>query len=126
MKKNYMRIISEIAVFSALAIVLDLIQGPLGDIMFANGGSIGIAMLPILIISYRRGLIPGITCGLIVSLVQMISGIWVYSAETSNGFIQVMAPVIQVSCDYVLAYTLVGLAGVFAKKYVKINKNSNE
>jgi thiamine transporter len=122
MKKNYIRIISEVAMFAALAVALDIIQGPLGDIMFANGGSIGIAMLPILIISYRRGLVSGLACGLIVSLVQMISGIWVFSADTSNGFIQVMAPVIQVSCDYVLAYTLVGLAGVFAKKYMTSDK----
>lgn len=122
MKKNYIRIIAEIAVFASLAIVLDFIQGPLGNVMFANGGSIGIAMLPILVISYRRGLVPGLICGLVVSLIQMISGIWIYSAETSNGFIQVVGPIIQVSCDYVLAYTVVGFAGAFAKKYANNDK----
>ena len=122
MKKNYVRIISEIAMFASLAVVLDIIQGPLGDVMFANGGSIGIAMLPIFVVSYRRGSIPGLACGLIVSLVQMISGIWIYSAETSNQFIQVVGPIIQVACDYVLAYTVVGVAGAFANMYKNTDK----
>ena len=99
------KVLAEIAIFSAIAFALDYIQGAFSSGIFMNGGSIGIAMLPILIVSYRRGLIPGLLCGLVVSVVQLIGG--------SIFFINFL----QFLLDYIVAYTVVGFAGAFAGLY---------
>ena len=112
------RVLAEIAICAALGFALDALQGGYSRGLFVSGGSIGIAMLPVLVIAYRRGLVPGILCGLILSLVQMLSSIYVINATNyDNSFLKVMGPFIQIMLDYVLGYTLVGCAGVFAKKY---------
>ena len=119
------KVLAEIAIFAAIAFALDLIQGSLFGKIWANGGSVGIAMVPIFVIAYRRGLIPGILCGLIVSVIQMLGGVYVFQGKTfNNGFMKVMGPFFQVMLDYILAYTVVGLAGAFARGYHKSNKKS--
>lgn len=114
------KVIVEIAIFAAIAVALDFIQGAFFKGIWANGGSLGIAMVPIFIICYRRGLIPGLLCGLIVSIVQMLGGIYAVQGQTfDNGFLRAMGPFIQIMLDYILAYTVVGFAGCFAGKYAK-------
>ena len=116
------RVLAEIALFAALAFALDALQGGIFKGIFVNGGSIGFAMVPIFIISYRRGLIPGILCGLILSIIQMLGGVYIIQGKTLNGaFWQAIGPFVQVMLDYVLAYTIVGFTGLFAKKF----KNSS-
>ncbi|MCR5231639.1 MAG: energy-coupled thiamine transporter ThiT [Acholeplasmatales bacterium] len=111
MKKSILsvRILAEIAIFAAIGFALDYLQGALWSGVFFNGGSIGLAMVPIFIISYRRGLIPGILCGLILSFVQLL-----------GGSIYVLA-FWQFMLDYIFAYTVVGFAGAFAGLYKKSN-----
>jgi len=117
-KKFSTKAIVEIAIFAAIAVSLDFIQGAFFKGIWANGGSLGIAMVPIFIISYRRGLIPGLLCGLIVSVVQMLGGIYVVQGATfDNAFMKAMGPFIQIMLDYILAYTVVGFAGAFASLY---------
>ena len=112
------KVLAEVAIFAALAFALDALQGGIFKGIFVNGGSIGFAMVPIFVISYRRGLLPGILCGLILSLVQMLGGVYIIQGKTLDGaFMQAMGPFIQVMLDYVLAYTVVGFTGVFAKIY---------
>lgn len=114
------RVLAEIAIFAALAFALDALQGGIWRGVFINGGSIGFAMLPVFVISYRRGLLPGILCGLILSLVQMLGGIYIIQGKTLEGaFMQAMGPFLQVLLDYVLAYTVVGFTGAFAGLYAK-------
>ncbi len=114
------RVLAEIAIFAAIGFALDALQSGIFRGVWVNGGSVGIAMIPVFIIAYRRGLIPGLLCGLILSLVQMLGGIYIMNAATfDNKFIQVMGPFIQVMLDYVLAYFVVGLAGCFAGLYKK-------
>ena len=127
MKKVFdVRVLAEIAIFSALAFALDALQGGYSRGLFTSGGSIGIAMVPVFIIAYRRGLIPGLLCGLVLSLIQMLSSIYIINTTNyDNGFLKVMGPFIQVMLDYVLGYTLVGLSGVFAKKY-SLSKTEGE
>ena len=116
------RVLAEVAIFAALAFALDALQGGIFKGIFINGGSIGFAMVPIFVISFRRGLLPGILCGFILSLIQMLGGIYIIQGKTLDGaFMQAMGPFIQVMLDYVLAYTVVGFAGVFAKGF----QNSN-
>lgn len=123
-KKFSVSILAEIAIFAALAFALDLLQGGYSKFWFINGGSVGIAMVPIFIVSYRRGLIAGILCGFIVSLVQMLGGVYVINASNYEGAMKFFSPFFQIALDYVLAYTVVGFAGAFAGMYKNGDKNT--
>ena len=109
------RAITEIAIFAALGFVLDLLQGFITGGLFPNGGSIGIAMVPIFIMCYRRGFICGLVTGLILGLTQMIGGVY----AISDAWYKVFA---QVALDYWLAYPLCAFAGLFMALYKKNNK----
>ena len=58
--QKLIRTICEIGLFAALGFILDEIQGALSGSLFIAGGSIGFAMIAVLIIAYRRGLIPAL------------------------------------------------------------------
>ncbi len=124
-KKISVRVLAEIAIFAALGFALDALQSGIFKGVFVNGGSIGFAMVPVFIIAYRRGLIPGLVCGLVLSLVQMLGGVYVISGATYGGAMKFLAPFFQILLDYVLAYTVVGIAGAFAGKY-KNSENFNK
>ena len=117
MKNFSVKVLCEIAIFAAIGFVLDVLQGGIWKGAFINGGSIGIAMVPVFVISYRRGLVPGIICGLLLSLVQMLGGIYVINSSSMSGWKQTFGPFLQIMLDYVLAYTVVGLAGAFSGMY---------
>lgn len=109
-KKFTLNVIAEVAIFSAVAFVLDVLQGGIWRGIFANGGSIGLAMIPILIISYRRGFLPGLICGIIVSFLQLLGG-WYAIADTWYNVL------FQIALDYIVTYPLVAFAGIFAKSF---------
>ena len=67
--------IAEIAIFAALGYVLDMLAGIYSSPLFPNGGSLGIAMVCVFIISYRRGFLPGLITGLIMGLLDIADGI---------------------------------------------------
>jgi thiamine transporter len=93
-------IIVEIAILSSLSLVLDYLANFTTGSLFVSGGSISIAMVPIMLIGFRRGIIAGIASGFIVGVIQVI-----YGGHILEFF--------QYIFDYPLAYTVVGLAGVF-------------
>ena len=126
MKNFSVKVLCEIAIFAAIGFVLDILQSGIWKGAFANGGSIGLAMVPVFIISYRRGLIPGILCGLLLSLVQMLGGIYVINGSSMEGWKQTFGPFLQIMLDYVLAYTVVGFAGAFSGMYKKANSNKKK
>ena len=101
------RTLVECALMVALAIVLDLIPMP----KWPNGGSLSIAAVPIIFISYRHGLLWGLSSGLVYSVVQMITGFYPPPAGTFLGYVGV------VLLAYVLAFTAFGLADLFAKPF---------
>lgn len=94
------RIIVEIGIFAAIGFVLDEIQGVIFGSVFLAGGSIGFAMVAVLIIAYRRGWLPALCTGLIMGLLDLITKSYIISFW-------------QVLLDYILPYALVGLAGLF-------------
>ena len=109
---NVIRTIVEVGLFSALGFVLDEIQGIAFASVFTAGGSIGFAMVAVLIIAYRRGWLPAICTGLIMGALDLI---------TKAYFITFW----QVLLDYILPYALVGTAGFF-KPWFDKEQSSNK
>ena len=106
-QSSSIRALVECALMVALAVVIDLIPMP----KWPNGGSVSIAAVPIIYISYRHGLLWGLGSGLVYSVVQMVTGFYPPPAGTFLGYVGV------VLLDYVLAFTAFGLADLFAKPF---------
>lgn len=104
------KIITEVAIITAIAFGLDYLQGGLSRGLFTNGGSIGVAMIPIMLLAFRRGYIPALISGFILSTIQMVGGVY----AIANSWYNVL---LQVALDYILAYPLVAQAGLFYKKF---------
>lgn len=106
MKQKYSNtlFLVEIAVFSALAYLLDFVSALLNFKIWPQGGSISFAMVPIFLMAYRWGIKGGLLTGFLLGLLQFILG-----------FSQIYT-VIQGLIDYGVAFTVVGLAGIFAKQ----------
>ena len=102
---QHIRALVECALMVALAVVLDLIPMP----KWPNGGSLSIAAVPIIYISYRRGLGWGLASGLVYSVIKLITDWYAPPAGT------LLATGLCVLLDYILAFTAFGLAVLFAK-----------
>ena len=89
----------EIGIFAALGFVFDELQGILFKGVFPNGGSIGFAMIAVLIIAYRRGLLPAILTGLLMGIFDIATSAYI------------LHPV-QMILDYIIPYALVGFAAL--------------
>lgn len=84
---------TEMAIMIALTAVLEIIFTNLNIALFPNGGSISISMLPIVILTIRRGFRIGLIAGLVFGIFQFILPLTVYY----------LSPV-QYAFDYVLPY----------------------
>jgi thiamine transporter len=113
-RESLVKTMAEVAIFSALGFVLDLVAGLYSKFLFVNGGSIGIAMMCVFFVAYRRGLIPGLATGLIIGLLQLAGG-WYTSPLADEGW----KAFIQIGLDYWLAYPLTGFAGVMFRAFQK-------
>ncbi|MFX3625533.1 MAG: energy-coupled thiamine transporter ThiT [Ectobacillus sp.] len=101
MKSSRIQVLIEIAMASALAIILDTVPF-LSFKLWAQGGSVSFAMIPIFLIAFRWGWKAGLLNGLIFGLLQIATG-QAYIVHPVQGFI-----------DYFLAFTSLGFAGLFA------------
>lgn len=105
MKTNTRRMV-ETALMLAIGTVLSVLsfQG-----VWALGGSITFcSMLPLVVLSWRWGWKWGTLCGLVFGILQMCLGYANVQYATSVG----MAAAI-ILLDYVLAFSVIGLAGLF-------------
>lgn len=98
MKNLKLRKLVEIAIFAALSLILDLLVPSLGWAFEPS-----FKMLPIIILSLRWGTGAGMTGGLLWGLLQIAVG-----EATILGAIQLIL-------EYLLAFAVVGLAGLFHK-----------
>ncbi len=112
MKKT--EVLVEISIFAALGWILDFIQGLYSDFIpfLANGGSIGIAMIAVIIISLRRGTKAGLATGLILGILDAIDGNMWISPLVNTWY----GALLQICFDYIFAWMVVGLAGLFRNK----------
>lgn len=91
------RVLAEVSVMVALSLVLNFIK----VYQLPQGGSITLAsMVPVLLISFRRGPKVGVFSGVVFGLAQMLLDGWFYSP-------------VGMFLDYPLAFGALGLAGIF-------------
>ena len=121
MKKQSTVRLVESALLIAIAAVLELISKTLG-LELPFGGTITLAsMFPIVLIAYKYDTKWGLLSGFTYSLVQMLLGAKTVSAMFLPGDDQMVLWQAICICllDYVLAYTLLGLGGIFKGKFKK-------
>ena len=73
MNNKKLLMLMEIAIFAAIGIILDQLTFKL----WAQGGSISLVMVPIILIAMRWGLVAGLTTGLLVGVLQMMFGAYI-------------------------------------------------
>lgn len=104
------RALTECAILTAFASILSLVK--LYELPY--GGSVTAAsMLPMLIIAYRHGVGYGLGSGLVYAVIQQLLGLNNLSYATTW-----QAVVAIIFLDYLLAFVIVGLGGVFRRKNV--------
>lgn len=94
-----------ISIYCALALVLDYIKTFIPFLNMPAGGSINIALIPIVVCSFHLGVVDGIVSGLLWWLISSILGLNPYYIS----FVQYVV-------DYVLPSGVIGLCSVFYKK----------
>ncbi|MCW3990803.1 MAG: energy-coupled thiamine transporter ThiT [Candidatus Bathyarchaeota archaeon] len=91
------KVLAEVAILVALATVLSYIR----FVVFPQGGSVTLAsMVPLIILSYRRGWKVGIFACLVHGLIQFYQDPYMLSLA-------------QVLLEYPVAFGVIGLAGIF-------------
>lgn len=104
MKQNLTRKLAESALLIAIATVLSLIKF---DLPFGGGVTL-VSMLPLILISHRWGWKWGVLAAFVYSLIQLMLGLDNVGYATS--FVMALGVIF---LDYVIAYTVIGLSGIF-------------
>lgn len=94
--------IVEGAIFVSLSIVLSLVFSLVPLFNMPSGGHISLSMLPLFLYAYRNGIGYGLLAGLVYGLLNFVID------GSSYGILSLVF-------DYVLAFTVLGLAGLFKK-----------
>ena len=98
-----LQIMVESAIMIALAVVLSFVK----VWSMPQGGTISLTMLPLFLLSFRRGAIAGIISGIIYGAISIIIDGVIYHPMS-------------ILLDYTLAYGVIGVAGFFKKNYLGI------
>ncbi len=100
--------LTETAIMIALGFILSMLK--IIDMPF--GGSVTVfSMLPVIVIAYRYNVPWGLLAGFAASLLQMLMGMKNLTYATSAG-----AVVAIIMLDYVVAFSVMGLGGIFKGK----------
>lgn len=103
--KSTLTVLTECSIMIALATVLSIIK--LFELPY--GGSITVAsMLPLVVISYRHGVKVGVGAALAASVLQLLLGLNNLSYFTT--WYSIVAIIL---LDYIVAFTVFGLSGLF-------------
>ena len=114
------RRLTESAMLLAVAIVLELVSK-----MFIPGLPFGgqitlVSMLPVVLISYRHGVKWGFVASVTYALIEMAIGAKNVTAAFQPGYFgdgrMVLNALIMCLFDYVLAFTVLGLGGIFRNR----------
>lgn len=109
--------LTESAMLIALAVVLEFVGRTVIPPMPFGGQLTLVSMLPIILVSYRHGMKWGLLTALCYSLVQMVLGADTVTAAFQPGYFGdgtlILNALAMCLLDYVLAYTALGLGGMF-------------
>lgn len=101
--------LTETSIMIALAVILSFLK--VIDMPF--GGSVtAFSMLPIIIVAYRHKTSWGLLAGFAYSVVQMLMGMKNLTYATSAAAVAAI-----VFLDYIIAFTVLGLGGIFRKVF---------
>ena len=107
-RKNLTKRLVESSLMIALGTVLSMLK----LVEMPYGGSITLAsMLPIVIVAYRHGVAMGLGSGLVYAVIQQLLGL-----NTLSYFTTWQSVVAIIFLDYIIAFTVVGLGGIFKGK----------
>lgn len=120
---NKTRRLTESAMLIAVAIVLELLS-KLFIPEFPFGGQITlVSMLPVVLISYRHGVKWGLVSAFAYALVEMAIGTKTVMAAFQPGYfgdgVLIANALIMCLLDYVVAFTVLGLGGIFRNRIEK-------
>ena len=114
---NNTKRMTETAMLLSLSVVLEVISRMFIPPLAFGGQVTLVSMLPMVLISYRYGVRWGLGCGFSYALVEMALGGGTIAAAFQPGFFgagrMIVNAFIMCGLDYLLAYTLLGLGGVF-------------
>ena len=114
------RKITESAMLLAIAILLELAAKMFIPEMPFGGQVTLVSMLPVVLISYRHGMRWGFVASFTYALLEMALGAKTVSAAFLPGYFGDGTMIANAICmcllDYVVAYTLLGLGGIFRNK----------
>ena len=117
------RRLTESAMLLALAIVLEFVSKMFIPEMPFGGQITLVSMLPVVLISYRHGVRWGFVAAFAYALIEMLIGMKTVSAAFLPGYFgdgtMIFNALLMCMLDYVLAFTLLGLGGIFRNKIQK-------
>ena len=112
--------LTESAMLLAMAIVLELVSKSFIPEMPFGGQVTLVSMLPVVLISYRHGVKWGLVSGVCYALIEMVLGAKTVAAAFQPGYFgdetMILNAILMCLLDYLLAFTLVGLGGIFRDK----------
>ena len=109
MSKSYSK--TRVLVECALMIAIGTVLSNIKIFTMPNGGSVTLlSMLPFVLVSFRHGVKWGLFTGLVNGCLQMLLGFWAPPTPTFLYFLG------EILLDYLVAFTPLGLAGLFKGK----------
>lgn len=112
--------LTESAMLLAVAIVLELLSKLFIPEMPFGGQLTIVCMLPVVLISYRHGMKWGFLAAFTYALIEMVLGAktvaGAFQPGTFGDGVMIGNALIMCVLDYILAYTLLGLGGIFRNK----------
>ena len=114
------RKLTESAMLIAVAIILELLSKMFIPEMTFGGQLTIVSMLPIVLISYRHGVKWGFLAAFAYALIEMLIGAKNVAAAFQPGYFgdatMIGNAIIMCIMDYLVAYTALGLGGIFRNK----------
>lgn len=122
-RKVNTRAITESAMLLAIAITLELISKLFIPELPFGGQITLISMLPVVLIGYRHGMKWGFVASLTYAVLEMAIGMKTVSAAFLPGYFgdgaMIFKALLMCLLDYLLAYTALGLGGIFRNSVKK-------
>ena len=119
-RKMNTRRLTESAMLLAIAIVLELVSKMFIPEQPFGGQITLVSMLPVVLIGYRHGMKWGFVAAFTYALLEMAIGMKTVSAAFLPGYFgdgtMVLKAIIMCLLDYLLAFTVLGLGGLFRNR----------